>query len=593
MINESNKTSEETNLQKIGNLIKIPYDDLIEEAKTQPSFYINGFPIIELDETNQELYQDDEMHDIETKKGFQLKRKAFFIENYYMNYSDEELLGVHCSKCYMNGFNKNELLYFKDRKSLISYLKYCFIFLKKNLFMDHTIYMNNRYDLLKIDHTYFIGFHFLIPKTLCKACFIQLINKEFLLSKLKNEISDTDGDTSTNIVSPKKNTSLLKKKRKIPKKINENKNSEEKNKNEINGNKKEKTNLKSIQISPIIIPISNPSTPKKKIKKNYLKKFTKKKIKKNDITISKYNENVTYDEINNIIIISKKISTEIKSNSTEKKPNVVNDSPKILKEKDKEEISKNGAENLPKKFYNINTTKENVLDNSNNKTEKKEKNTENDVKDVKDTKLITTKINNPKETKENNMNKFSLKKKYNNKNSNNNNNNNLIYNKEIYLSFVAKQFINMNFCLHQQKIIEDSNLFFQFFEQIFNLAKNIYNSMKDNSIFGILNILKNKLSIFFRALDDINERMNDNIILMEYSLFCIKRLIQMHFQTNMINEQQKYFQEFLFYKQNVKEVQERYKILVNWCFEGLVHLNQTVEEMSKYYSATIGNVQSA
>ena len=151
----------------------------------------------------------------------------------------------------------------------------------------------------------------------------------------------------------------------------------------------------------------------------------------------------------------------------------------------------------------------------------------------------------------------------------------------------------MNFCLHQQKIIEDSNLFFQFFEQIFNLAKNIYNSMKDNSIFGILNILKNKLSIFFRALDDINERMNDNIILMEYSLFCIKRLIQMHFQTNMINEQQKYFQEFLFYKQNVKEVQERYKILVNWCFEGLVHLNQTVEEMSKYYSATIGNVQSA
>lgn len=463
--------------------------------------------------------------------------------------------------------------------------------------MDHTIYMNNRYDLLKIDHTYFIGFHFLIPKTLCKACFIQLINKEFLLSKLKNEISDTDGDTSTNIVSPKKNTSLLKKKRKIPKKINENKNSEEKNKNEINGNKKEKTNLKSIQISPIIIPISNPSTPKKKIKKNYLKKFTKKKVKKNEITISKYNENVTYDEINNILIISKKISTETKSNSSEKKTNVVNekktnvvnDIQKILKEKDKEENSKNGAENLPKKFYNINTTKENVLDNSNNKTEKKEKNSENDVKDVKDTKLITTKVNNPKEIKENSMNKFSLKKK-NNKNSNNTN---LIYNKEVYLSFVAKQFINMNFCLHQQKIIEDSNLFFQFFEQILNLAKNIYNSMKDNSIFGILNILKNKLSIFFRVLEDINERMNENILLMEYSLFCIKRLIQMHLQANLINEQVKYSQEFLFYKQNVKEVQERYKILVNWCFEGLVHLSQTVEEMSKYYSATIGNVQSA
>ena len=59
MINESNKIIEETNLQKIGNLIKIPYYDLIEETKTQPSFYINGFPIIELDETNQDLYQDE------------------------------------------------------------------------------------------------------------------------------------------------------------------------------------------------------------------------------------------------------------------------------------------------------------------------------------------------------------------------------------------------------------------------------------------------------------------------------------------------------------------------------------------------------
>ena len=35
MINESNKTIEEMNLQKIGNLIKIPCYDLIEETKTQ------------------------------------------------------------------------------------------------------------------------------------------------------------------------------------------------------------------------------------------------------------------------------------------------------------------------------------------------------------------------------------------------------------------------------------------------------------------------------------------------------------------------------------------------------------------------------
>ena len=166
MTNESNKICEETNLQKIGNLIKIPYYDLIEETKTYSPFKINGFSIIELDETNEDLYPSEDIPDIETKKGFQLKKKAEYVENYYMNYSEEELSNVHCSKCYMNGFSKNELLYFKDRKSLISYLKYCFIFLKKNLFMNHSIYMNSRYELFKIDHTYLIGFHFLIPKTI-------------------------------------------------------------------------------------------------------------------------------------------------------------------------------------------------------------------------------------------------------------------------------------------------------------------------------------------------------------------------------------------------------------------------------------------
>ena len=38
MTNESNKICEETNLQKIGNLIKIPYYDLLEESKTYSPF---------------------------------------------------------------------------------------------------------------------------------------------------------------------------------------------------------------------------------------------------------------------------------------------------------------------------------------------------------------------------------------------------------------------------------------------------------------------------------------------------------------------------------------------------------------------------
>jgi len=626
MINESNKIIEETNLQKIGNLIKIPYYDLIEETKTQPSFYINGFPIIELDETNQDLYQDEENLDIEIKKYFQLKRKAFFIENYYMNYSEDELLSVHCSKCFMNGFNKNELLYFKDRKSLISYLKYCFIFLKKNLFVDHTIYMNNRYDLLKIDHTYFIGFHFLIPKTLCKSCFIQLINKEFLLSKLKNEISDTDGENNSNVSSPKKSNSLLSKKRKIKKKNTENKNSEKEEKIEINEIKMEKSNLKSIQITPIIIPISNPSTPKKKLKKKNIGKFTKIKIKKNDTKSNKYNDNVIYDEINNILIIKKNISFDkinepveeksfekliiekkiIEKKNIEKKNNDINDEQKILKEKNKLEILKNEDVHKQKKTNNINITKENEnpLENSNNKAEKKDKLSESKESNEKDIPIINTKINNSKEIKENLMNKPNFIKKNtkinntninsNMHNNNNINNNNNVYNinKEIYLFHTIEQFIAKNFYLHQQKIQEDLDFFLKYFEQLYLFSKGFYKFLNDNSIFAILNIIISKLLSFYKVLKEIDEKIHENIILMEYSIYNIKKFIQLYLPPNAINEQ-RYIYEFFFCRQSIKETQDKYKMLIGFCFEGINYLIQSVEEMNKYYLASFGNVQNA
>ena len=136
MNNNPKTISEETNLLKIGNLIKIPNYDLIEETNNHPPFYIDGFSVIEINEENKDLFQFEDIPDIETKNDFLLKKKANIVENYYMNYSDEELFNVHCSKCYMNGFHKNELLYFKDRKTLIYYLKYCFIFLKKKPFYE-------------------------------------------------------------------------------------------------------------------------------------------------------------------------------------------------------------------------------------------------------------------------------------------------------------------------------------------------------------------------------------------------------------------------------------------------------------------------
>ena len=603
MINESNKIFEETNLQKIGNLIKIPYYDLIEEAKNQPSFYINGYPLIELDETNQDLYEDDEILDIETKKGFQLKRKANAIENYYKNYSDDELSSVHCSKCFMNGFHKNELLYFKDRKSLISYLKYCFIFLKKNLFTNHTIYMNNRYDLLKIDNTYFIGFHFLIPKTICKSCFIQLINKEFLLSKLKTEISDIDEDATPRMPSPKKNNILLQKKRNIKRKKPEN-NSEEKNKNEKNENQKIQSDLKSIQISPIIIPKSNPDTPKKKIRRRNLMRFTRRKIRRknnkiNNKIINKYNNNVIYDETNHILIISKKINPEEKrSDSPEKKQiDIVVEEPKISKEKIKEEIIKVEEDNKQKKVDIPKIKNENAMDNDSNiKIEKKEKIVENKEKEPP----IINKINNIKEVKENKdtreiinmMNKpNNLLKKNINNNIINNNNNNVLIKKEFF--FAIDQFINQNFFLNRQKIIENSKQFLICFEKLRLVSEKVLNSMNDNSIYGMLFGLKNHIILFFRELEDINEKINENYILMLYSFYTTKKKFQIYAQINPINEQKLQYREFLSFKQSIESVQDYYKLVIRLCYQGLCHFAQTIEDMINTYSACCGNVQNA
>ena len=223
-------------------------------------------------------------------------------------------MNINCSKCLMNGFDKNELLYFKDRKSLISYLKYCFIFLKKSIFMNHTIYMNNKFDLLKIDDTYLVGWHFLLSKTICKSCFIQLINKKYLFSKLKTEISDYDKTKINKDTIIKRNNDLLTLKRKRRKKIA----SIKKIKKEININKinEENNKLKSIQISPIIIPLSNYDSPKKiEIKRRRLsfRNSSRKKIKK-----LIHNENVEYDKINNVIIINKKI---LDDKSVPKNPN--------------------------------------------------------------------------------------------------------------------------------------------------------------------------------------------------------------------------------------------------------------------------------
>ena len=520
----------------------------MEEPKSNPPLYINGFSITELDETNEDLYQDEDIPDIETKKGFHLKKKAESIENYYMNYSNEELSNVHCSKCYLNGFSQNELLYFKDRKSLIYYLKYCFIFLKKNLFMDHSIYMNNRYDLFKIDQTYLIGFRFFIPKTICKSCFIQLINKEFLLSKIKNEISDYDNGFNSSLISPKKDLILLRKKRNRKEKLI--KNSEKKEIKEKNNKLEEDSALKSIQISPIVIPLSNNDTPKKKPKRKKLGKFGIKRRKrkivlKNNIN-KKLNENVICDIINNRIIINKKILKDL--NINEEKQDDINkaksnnnigmkekerDKEKIFIAKKQEEVKKIGDNYESVKCINLNINNENNKEKM--KKEKKEKN---------------NKINYSNGIKEINMNKSGL-----NQINNNTNNNNIYFNQQIYSFY----FWNPQSLLRDFEIITINLKKIIFFS-------NLFQNMIQNQMFSLENY-KICLIVISILIDDISNKINENRILMEYSFLSTRKKMDIFQQMTKLEEMELNYRNLSWLQRFAYDTQEKYNQLWKICIE--------------------------
>lgn len=563
MNNNPKTISEETNLLKIGNLIKIPNYDLIEETNNHPPFYIDGFSVIEINEENKDLFQFEDIPDIETKNDFLLKKKANIVENYYMNYSDEELFNVHCSKCYMNGFHKNELLYFKDRKTLIYYLKYCFIFLKKSLFMNHTIYMNNIYDLFEIDHTYFIGFHFLIPKTICKSCFIQLINKEYLLSRLKNEISDFDQRSDCVEISPKKNINLLQKKRKR----NEGKkNSEKKNKEPINDNEEGESSIKSIQISPIIIPLSNKHTPKKKTKdKKNISKYCKIRKKRNN----KYNKNVVYDIENNLLIINKNVMEQKKEiensdNLIFKSKNKDNIKFKLIVNKD-EEKKKLGDNYKIVKDININIKKENNI-----KKDKNGKNVEN-----KST-IIINKISNG--VRGVNMNKIDLVQK-------NNIINKQLNNKQNMFIPINQILVPNIFIFNKQKIMKEIQSLFEYTTQLFAFSNYFYKIIEDYSIFNFtnnINLIRTDINMFFKIFKEIEEKINENRILGEYAICRLRENLEINPKIKDKEKKIKDYNEFIIIMKMALKFQEDYKFLVDTCLDGLNHMNNNIEEINNF-----------
>ena len=156
---------------------------------------INGFNIIELNEVeiNSDIISD--LPDLSENDIIRIKKKAQAIETYYLGKGDDAKINENCFNCLMKDFQPNELLYFQKRNDLLTYLRYCFYFLKKTIFLDTQIYTDNKYDLDKCDTNYLTGWKFFIPKTMCKACFLQMINMEHLFGNLKTIFSDIDATT--------------------------------------------------------------------------------------------------------------------------------------------------------------------------------------------------------------------------------------------------------------------------------------------------------------------------------------------------------------------------------------------------------------
>ena len=152
----------------------------------------NGFNIIELNEEDSESDMISDLSNISEREIDRIKKKAQMIESYYMNKGEETRVKENCFNCLMSDFLPNELVYFAKRKDLLTYLRYCFYFLKKAIFLDNQTYINNCYDLDKCNSSYLKGWKFFIPKTMCKACFLQMINKEHLFGNLKTIFSDVD-----------------------------------------------------------------------------------------------------------------------------------------------------------------------------------------------------------------------------------------------------------------------------------------------------------------------------------------------------------------------------------------------------------------
>lgn len=284
--------------------------------KDSPKFDLNGFNIVELLYTeslsknklleddiiySQESYKDkidfeenkDEIKDIMTRT------KLKEIEQHFISQYGIKQVNENCSICLMNNFLSNELLYFTTRQNLFNYCKHCFINKAKNIFIDKKICNKNKEQFFSVSQNFINSWRFFIPKTVCKGCFMQLINKKDLIYDIKKIFSDTDMDSSckTNYRNYAKFSKLFRKEFRIE--VKKNKNKKDKSLELICIKKKPK--IETIEISDSETIDINTSINNKSYE-NF-----------------KSNPFVEYDSINNIIIISKSIFNDTNNNKNDNK----------------------------------------------------------------------------------------------------------------------------------------------------------------------------------------------------------------------------------------------------------------------------------
>ena len=266
-----------------------------KDNKLQKHLKINNFDIIELNEEEITPEFEANINNLSEREIERIKKKATTIEEYYSSKSEDINIKENCFNCLMSNFKPNELLYFSKRKDLLTYLKYCFYFLKNILFLDNQIYIENKYDLEKCDANYINGWKFFIPKTVCRGCFLQIINTEHLFGNLKTIFTDIDQHILT------KNTY--------------------RNRSHYNSNRLR--NIHSVKRNSISrnLDINENGEGKNKIiieeKENIDIKIKNKIIKYN----SKSNNNISYDDKNRLISIKKDILGEVGSLISKKEEN--------------------------------------------------------------------------------------------------------------------------------------------------------------------------------------------------------------------------------------------------------------------------------